>query len=241
MAALRGSQGVLVIRLFLGFDQREAAGFHTFVQSVIENTSAPVAITPLAYDGKQGDGTNAFTYTRFLVPELCGFAGHAIFADGADMLCLADLAELWDMRDAHPVRVVKHDYKTKFPRKYLGTEMESLNEDYPRKNWSSLILWNCGAIEHFDAREKLRSESGAFLHRFSWLKDNQIGDLPREWNWMPDEQGAHTAAKILHFTVGIPAIPAHRGVAHSREWQMTNARSMETPAQKRIAELASAR
>jgi hypothetical protein len=24
--------------------------------------------------------------------------------------------------------------------KYLGNK----NEDYPRKNWSSLILWNCG-------------------------------------------------------------------------------------------------
>lgn len=230
-----------MIRLFLGFDQREAAGFHTFVQSVIETASVPVAITPLAYYGKQADGTNAFTYSRFLVPEMCGFAGHAIFADGADMLCAADLAELWDLRDSHAVRVVKHDYKTKYPRKYLGTEMESANEDYPRKNWSSLILWNCGAIEHFDAREKLRSENGAFLHRFSWLKDERIGELPIEWNWLADEYGANSKAKLLHFTAGIPAIKAHMRAPHAALWHQHWNRSQETPVEKRIAQMASQR
>lgn len=232
-----------MIRLFLGFDQREAAGFHTFVQSVIDHTTVPVSITPLCYEAAaQRDGSNAFTYSRFLVPELCNFAGFAIFADGADMLAMADLTELWALRDKnYAVRVVKHDYKTRFPRKYLGTEMESANEDYPRKNWSSLILWNCGHIAHFNAREKLRSESGKYLHRFSWLQDEHIGELPKEWNWMPGEEGANTSAKILHFTEGLPTIPAHRDVAHSREWQMAHARSLETPAQKRIAQIASAR
>lgn len=231
-----------MIRLFLGFDQREAAGFHTFVQSVIEKTSVPVAITPLAYDGKQKDGTNAFTYTRFLVPELCGFAGHAIFADGADMLCIADLAELWEMRHRRfAVQVVKHEYKTKHPRKYVGTEMECANEDYPRKNWSSLTLWDCGAIEHFHAREQLRSAPGAFLHRFSWLKDELIGELPIEWNWLPDEYGVNTKAKLLHFTAGIPAIKAHMHVPHSTAWHQSWNRSQETPVEKRIAQLASQR
>lgn len=231
-----------MIRLFCGFDQREASGFHTFVQSVIEKTSVPVAITPLAYEGAQRDGTNAFTYTRFLVPELCNFSGFAIFADGADMLALADLAELWEMRDSgKAVQVVKHDYQTRFPRKYLGTEMEAPNENYPRKNWSSLILWNCSHIAHFNARDKLRSSPGSFLHRFLWLKDDEVGELPPAWNWLADEYGANTSAKMVHFTAGIPAIHAHRTVAHSREWQMANARSLQVPAEVRIAEVASQR
>lgn len=231
-----------MIRIFTGWDQREAIGWHAFAQTVIERTTVPVAITPLAYEGLQKDGTNAFTYSRFLVPELCNFAGHAIFADGADMLCLADLAELWALRNNKvAVQVVKHDYETKFPRKYLGTEMETVNAQYPRKNWSSLVLWNCGHMAHFTAREKLRSSAGSYLHRFSWLKDEEIGELPPVWNWMPDEAGANTAAKILHFTTGIPAIKAHRGVAHSHEWQMAHARSLQVPAEVRIAEVASAR
>jgi hypothetical protein len=236
------SAGGGLIRIFTGFDQREAIGWHAFTQSLIERTSVPISITPLAYEGLQKDGTNAFTYSRFLVPELCNFAGHAIFADGADMLCFADLAELWAMRDSKAaVQVVKHDYKTKYPRKYLGTEMESANENYPRKNWSSLILWNCGHMANFEARAKLRDAPGSFLHRFSWLKDSEIGELPAEWNWLADEYGANTAAKILHWTAGIPAINAHRHSAHAGEWQMASARSMESPAQIRIAEVASAR
>jgi lipopolysaccharide biosynthesis glycosyltransferase len=106
------SAGGGLIRIFTGFDQREAIGWHAFTQSLIERTSVPISITPLAYEGLQKDGTNAFTYSRFLVPELCNFAGHAIFADGADMLCFADLSELWAMRDSKAaVQVVKHDYK----------------------------------------------------------------------------------------------------------------------------------
>jgi lipopolysaccharide biosynthesis glycosyltransferase len=73
-----------------------------------------------------------------LIPELMNFAGFAIFVDAADMLCRGDLTELWSMRDKNfAVQVVKHDYRTKHPRKYVGTELEADNQDYPRKNWSA--------------------------------------------------------------------------------------------------------
>jgi hypothetical protein len=208
---------------------------------VIENTSVPVAIVPLNYDGMQRDGSNQFTYSRFLVPELCNFSGFAIYAE-ADMLALADLTELWDLRDRnYAVQVVKHDYSTRHQRKYVGTEMEALNESYPRKNWSSLAIWNCGHIAHFEARDKLRAESGKYLHRFSWLKDQEIGDLPKEWNWLADESGVNTKAKLLHWTAGIPSIEAHRDAPHSAEWHNISARSMQSPQEARIAEIASER
>lgn len=231
-----------MIRLFTGFDQREAAGWHAFTQSVIERTSVPVAITPLNIIGAQRDGSNAFTYTRFLIPEMCNYAGFAIYADGADMIALGDLAELWEMHSKnYAVQVVKHDYKTKHPRKYLGTEMEVGNGDYPRKNWSSLVLWNCGHQAHFDNRENLRSAAGSYLHRFSWLKDSEIGELPAVWNWIPEEQGANTEAKILHFSIGIPGIRAHRNAPHAQEWRYFSDLAAELPAERRIAEVASQR
>lgn len=233
-----------MIRLLTGFDQREAAGWHAFAQSVIENTSVPVQIIPLAYANgiMQKDGTNAFTYARFLIPELCDFSGWAIFADGADMVAVGDLAELWAMRDPKfAVQVVKHDYKTKHPVKYFGTEMEATNADYPRKNWSSLILWNCGHKAHRQYREILRGDNGPHLHRFGWLADDEIGSLPIEWNWLADEYGANTKAKILHWTAGIPAIYAYRGSPHAQMWHYMHAHSMESPSQRRIAEVASAR
>ena len=36
-----------MINLFVGFDKREAIAYHVFCQSIIENTSVPVRITPL--------------------------------------------------------------------------------------------------------------------------------------------------------------------------------------------------
>ncbi|MEY4079277.1 MAG: hypothetical protein RIS80_1046, partial [Actinomycetota bacterium] len=142
------------------------------------------------YQDHKADGTNSFTYSRFLVPYLQGFQGFAIFADGADMLCRADIAELWDMRDPlKAVQVVKHDYTTCEPRKYVGTQMEAPNSSYPRKNWSSLMLFNCSYPMHNRLTPQyIAQTSGTLLHRLSWLDDSKIGELPKEWNWL-DEYG----------------------------------------------------
>ena len=103
-----------MIRIFAGYDPREAIGFHVFCQSLIERTTCPVAITP--FYGKQRDGTNAFIYQRFLVPYFTGFKGKAIFMDASDMLMLGDIDELNKLFDpTKAVQVVKHDYKTQHP------------------------------------------------------------------------------------------------------------------------------
>ena len=135
-----------MIPVMIGFDPRESVAYHVCSQSIISRSSEPVAITPLALKGLKGyheshkDGSNAFIYTRFLTPHLMNYQGWAIFVDG-DMVVQDDIAKLWAMRDdRYAVMVVKHDYKTKAREKYLG----NVNEDYPRKNWSSVILWNCG-------------------------------------------------------------------------------------------------
>ena len=204
-----------MIRLFTGYDDREAVGWHVFCQSVIEKTSEPVAIIPLS--GKT-DGTNAFTLARFLVPSLCEFQGWAIFADGADMLLRADLADLWALRDGqYAVQVVQHDYTPKHARKYIGTAMESPNGAYPRKNWSSLVLWNCGHPDNaWLTRDAVLAASGPGLHRFNWTK--QIGALPEQWNVL-DELGKDPDAKLVHYTNGIPAFKHYRNAPHATEWR----------------------
>lgn len=102
--------------------------------------------------------------------------------------------------------VVKHAYETQHERKYLGTPMESDNLDYPRKNWSSLILWNCGhRANRILTRDFVAEAGGKFLHRFEWLKDDLIGELPLEWNWLVGEYEDNADVKIAHHTLGIPA------------------------------------
>lgn len=201
-------------RIFVGYDPREAIAFHVFCQSVIESASCPIAFYPLhgpmlkGFDG-QRDGTNAFTVSRYLVPHLCDYTGWALFLDG-DMFCKGDIYDLWSMREScvfdKAVAVVKHEYTTKHSRKYIGTAMENDNLDYPKKNWSSVILWNCA---HFANRilspEYVRDTPPKDLHRFEWLHGSQIAELPRSWNHLVSEDDTRTA-NLYHFTLGIPGI-----------------------------------
>jgi lipopolysaccharide biosynthesis glycosyltransferase len=209
------------IPIFVGYDPREAIAYHTCVNSIIRHSSVPVAIVPVAlnlfrdYNETHTDGSNHFIYTRFLVPHLMGWQGWAIFIDG-DMIVRGDVAELWDMRAMScDVMVVKHDYKTKRKEKYLG----SPNEDYPRKNWSSVILWNCSSYPNRKLTpEFVQNSTGSYLHRFSWLEDSRIGELPPEWNWLPDEYGANPDAKLLHYTLGTPCFHEFADTPQSEEW-----------------------
>ncbi len=205
-----------MIRVFIGFDQVESVAYHVLSQSILDNASVPVSITPLKVKTPQTDGSNAFVYSRFLVPEMCGYKGWAVFMD-SDMVMLDDIAKLWQLRDSrYAVQVVKHDYKTKYPVKYLGNK----NEDYPRKNWSSLILWNCEhpANQMLDYRNVSR-ETGAYLHRFKWLFDREIGGLPKVWNWLAMEYPDNPKAKVVHYTIGTPCFKDYANCEMSSHWK----------------------
>lgn len=209
------------IPIFIGYDPREAVAYHTCVNSIIRQASQPVAIVPLAlnlfndYVETHTDGSNQFIYSRFLVPHLMSYTGHAIFMDG-DMIVRGDIVELWEQRSAHhDVQVVKHNYKTKMSEKYLGAK----NEDYPRKNWSSVILWNCNSYPNRRLTpEFIQKSTGAQLHRFTWIEDQRIGELPPEWNWLPDEYGPNLDAKLLHYTLGTPCFHEFATTPQSDEW-----------------------
>ena len=211
----------LPIPVFIGYDPREAIAYHTCVNSIIRHASQPVAIIPVAlnlfndYKETHKDGSNHFIYTRFLVPHLMKFSGWAIFIDG-DMIVRSDIVKLWELRDQwKDVMVVKHDYKTRMPVKYLGSK----NEDYPRKNWSSVILWNCNSFPNRRLTpEFIQNSTGAELHRFTWLDDNRIGELPKEWNWLPDEYGENKDAKLLHYTLGTPCFHEFADTPQANEW-----------------------
>ena len=209
------------INLYVGYDEREAIAYHVFCHSVIKNTSIPVKITPLVlsqlkeFNETHLDRSNDFVYSRFLTPYLNEFDGWAIFADG-DMICQADLKELIGMADPNKaLMVVKHDYQTKASIKYLG----NINENYPRKNWSSLILWNCSHPKHkILTPEFVSKQTGKFLHRFSWLDNNDIGELPVEWNWLACEYEKNTEAKLIHYTLGTPCFKDFRDTDMAEIW-----------------------
>lgn len=210
-----------MINIFVGYDTRETVAYHVCANSLIRHSTRPLALTPLAlnnlncFSETHSDGSNQFVYSRFLVPHLMGYTGWAVFIDG-DMLIRDDINELWNLRDeSKAVMCVQHNYKTKKKVKYLGAK----NEDYPRKNWSSVVLWNCGHPANAALTPGfVMNASGAPLHRFTWLDDNLIGELPIVWNWLPDEFGKNPDAKLLHWTLGAPCFEEFSDAELAEEW-----------------------
>jgi hypothetical protein len=182
-------------------------------------------------------GSNEFTFSRFLVPWLMGFKGHAIFCDAADMLMLGDIAELDSMFDpTYAVQVVKRpNYQTKHRIKYVGTTMQCPNLSYARKNWASVMIMNC---EHPYWRpidpQTLASVAGLSLLQFGGLRledkgneKREVGELPSEWNAIVDEGDSVEGAKLLHWTAGIPAFQHYASAPGADIWRAERSRMLE--------------
>ncbi len=169
-------------------DSREPIAYDVAEYSLKHRASIPVEVTPIKIEELRARGlysrpvdplaSTEFTYSRFLTPALAGFRGWALFCD-SDFLWLGDIAGL--AAYAHgdkAVYCVQHDYTPKETTKMDG----AVQTAYPRKNWSSLMLFNC---EHPSVRtltpEVVNSQSGAYLHRMQWAADNEdrqfAGDL----------------------------------------------------------------
>ena len=212
-----------MLQVFIGFDPREAIAYDVLAHSIRRQASLPVSIQPLVqqelrdgglYNRERGPTESTeFSLTRFLVPALAGYRGWSVFMD-CDMLCRADIAGLAALASADKaVHVVKHDYIPKTERKFL----DQVQTKYARKNWSSVMLFNnerCRAL----SADYVNSASGLELHRFKWVDDALVGDLPTEWNWLVTEYDYNPAAKLVHYTLGGPWFDAYRDCDYAGEW-----------------------
>jgi len=215
-----------VVKVFIGFDQVESVAWHTMAHSIFARSSKPVALIPLSLqnlkdiytrprDPKQ---SNEFSFTRFLVPYLSNYDGYALFFD-CDMMLRTDITKIFDVIKEQPdkaVYVVKHDYEPRDEIKFLDT----VQYKYPRKNWSSVVLWNCAhPANKAMTPEFVNSASPMELHRFAWLDDDQIGELDIRWNWLVGEYAEPPAdVKNVHWTVGGPYFNEYKNVDFSDEW-----------------------
>lgn len=212
------------LRVFIGFDRAEAVTYHTLCSSIMRHASVPVSITPIMLSQLKGVfnrerdplQSNDFSFSRFLVPYLCGYSGYAVFMD-SDMLVLDDIKNLFGLFvDDYAVQVVKHDHVPDHDVKYLGATQTK----YAKKNWSSVMLFNnakCSAL----TPDYVQTASGLDLHQFKWLEgDHQIGDLPLEWNFLVDYYVHRDVSTIsnLHFTEGGPYFEAYRNCDFASEW-----------------------
>ena len=210
------------LRVFIGYDSREPVAYHVLAHSIQKRASWPVLIAPVAlwqvesiYKRPISQQSTEFTYSRFLVPYLSNYSGYSVFID-SDMLCLGDVHELEWLLTEQPeasIAVVKHDYEPKPGIKFLGNPQVA----YPRKNWSSVMVFNNVRCQHLTP-DYVNQATGAQLHRFEWLRDQDIGELPLEWNYLVGEYSAGAKAKLLHYTQGGPWFPEYEDCDYADEW-----------------------
>ena len=215
-----------VIKVFIGYDPVESVAWHTMAASIYRQSSRPVAIVPVNLANLKGifnrprdpKQSNEFSFSRFLVPYLCNYEGQGIFFD-CDKMLRTDIAEIFSVLDEQPgkaVYVVKHTYEPRDDVKYLNT----VQYKYPRKNWSSVILWNCSHQKNrIITPEFLQNSDGLILHRFTWLDDTEIGELNVGWNWLVGEyDNPPNDIKNVHWTVGGPYFHEYKNSDFSQEW-----------------------
>jgi len=141
-----------------------------------------------------------------------------MFCD-CDMLFTADIAELFEfIDDKYAVMVVKHDHRPPEDAKMDGQSQDR----YHRKNWSSVILWNCGHEANKSITPHLvNGKDGGWMHGFTWLEDSQIGSINETWNWLEGHNELPTISKYpknIHFTRGGPWMPEWKDVTYAERW-----------------------
>ncbi len=212
------------LRIFIGYDHRQAVAMNVLQFSIFRRCSKPVSINPLVLPTLPitRQGLTPFTYSRFLVPWLCDFQGWAMFVD-IDFLALGDLAEVFALTDdRYAAMVVKN------PKKF---------------EWASMILYNCGhpanrilTPDYVEDANRCRTP-----HLMDWLAPELVGGLPSEWNHLVGYDAPRPDAKFVHYTQGMPVyeetagseyrdawLEEHKLANTTRPWQELMARSVHS-------------
>jgi len=215
------------MKVFVGYDTREDIAYQVCKHS-IETKSPDADVRPLKQQELRDAGwytrpidklaSTEFTFTRFLIPELCNFKGWAVFMD-SDMILTTDIAELFAQADdKYAVMCVQHDYKVTETTKMDGQKQTI----YPRKNWSSVMLFNCAHPSNAKLTMDLVNDpeiNGAYLHRFSWLKDEEIGELDHTWNYLVGVYDDIDTPNLIHYTEGGPWFENYRDCEFNELWK----------------------
>jgi hypothetical protein len=230
------------VKVYIGYDSREPQAYEVATSSLIRRASGIVSLhalnaqrlaesgllrRPTDLRGQRYDipsnapASTEFAISRFLVPILAQ-SGWALFTD-SDVVFLSDIAELFALADPrYALMCVQHEMHSSG---YIARDGSLVKMDgqaqvpYPRKNWSSVMLFNCDhpankRLSLVDVQER----RGFDLHQLYWLNDSEIGALPAEWNWLVGAQPKPVNPKIAHFTLGGPFLPGWQGAEHDGIW-----------------------
>jgi lipopolysaccharide biosynthesis glycosyltransferase len=214
-------------KVFVGYDSREDIAWQVARYSLLRHAGSDLDVVPLRqtvlrelglytrpYDALS---STEFSLTRFLTPYLAARGGWVLFCD-CDFLFTTDVRRVFEGLDpSKALYCVQHDYTPTF-----GVKMDGKQQTvYPRKNWSSFMLFNC---DHPDVQALtpaiVNSASPAYLHRFEWIRDDAaIGALDLGWNFLEGEYPKPTTTPgVIHYTNGGPWFENWQDVDYSELW-----------------------
>lgn len=236
------------LRVVIGFDKREEAAYKVCRHSLLRHASIPLMVTRLdlrnvsatgiydrpfttengqmtdAQDGRPFSTEHAFS--RFMTPALCLYDGWAISCD-SDFLYTDDIANLLPLLDdRYAVMVVKKQHQPTEQTKMDGQSQAA----YPRKNWSSFIVWNNAHRANRALTIKaVNAMPGRWLHGFEWLTEDQIGSLPQTWNWLAGiDAELDEIPAAIHHTLGTPDLSGYENSPYADLWREELARAEAT-------------
>jgi lipopolysaccharide biosynthesis glycosyltransferase len=198
--------------VYVGCDSSQQEAFE-----VCKHTLSNANVFPL-YPIETTDSlaSTTFTLSRFLVPYYSNYQGWSLYCD-SDFLWLCDVNEVMALADDnYDVMVVKHpEYTPKTEYKMDGKKQYS----FPRKNWSSLMLFNNQKCKQLTP-ELINRVEPKYLHRFMWTDDMKIGSIPLEYNWLVGyyKETETFKPKALHYTDGGPWHQGYENCEYSDLW-----------------------
>lgn len=191
------------LQIYIGFDHRQFVSYSVLAGSIIGAASKPVSITPVCLPTLplERAGLTPFTFTRFLVPRMQKDGGWALFLD-SDMLAVGDVAELFELvDDQYAAMVVKN------PRQF---------------EWASLIMFNCGHAANDVLTPEYVEDEVSPLFKFGWMKPEELGALPSEWNHLVGYDQPREDAKLVHYTMGIPVYDETKMSEYADQWNQVH-------------------
>jgi len=231
--------------IYIGWDPREQVAFEVARHSLLRRMMTPIPVHKLSLADVQARGlytrpterhehlidvlskradydgsiSTEHAIARFCVPELAG-EGLALFMDG-DVLVRDDITKLFDALDpSRAVHCVQHAHWPKHHAKMDG----QVQTRYERKNWSSVMVFNCDHPANRYLGDILNKLPGRDLHAFCWLADSEIGELDPMWNFLVGWSNPRIDPAIVHFTEGLPDMPGYENCAFADDWRIERQR-----------------
>lgn len=230
----------MIASCYIGYDPREIAAFAVARHSIRRHLTQPIPIRGLVLDQLRKDGlywrptetrpgvdrpvlwdvisdapcATEFSISRFLVPSLAK-EGWAAFLD-CDMLVRCNFARVFESLDrSKAVYCVKHRHEPE-----PGVKMDGqIQTRYARKNWSSVMIFNCDHPSNKALTpDAVNMLTGRDLHRFCWLKDEEIGGLDQSMNFLVGHTDPEIVPDVIHYTDGIPTMPGYEDCQFARDW-----------------------